>query len=139
MSENYEGLSILDINTSDAVEPTVAEEGEYKIRITSYKKYDDGNFIKTSDSGNAGFVVNFDIPDEVTSKGFSKWIQVPTNGMEPKKLNGVKFQLDCFKRAFNMTEINFNKVGMEGYALLGVENDPQYGEKNFIRKFITGA
>ncbi len=140
MSDNYEGQSILDIDTSSAQEPTVVPDGEYMIRITGFRKDQEGNIIRTSDKGNQYFIVTFDIPQEEMSKGLSKVFSVPTSDMEPKRVNAIKWDLECFKRAFNLVDINFNNmIGKEGYALLKVTNSIEYGEQNEIRKFITGA
>ena len=135
------GESILDINTSDAQEPTVVEDGEYKIRITGFRKDNDGKIVRTKEeTGNKFFIVTFDIPDEVTSRGFSKIFTVPVDGMDPKRLNSVKWDLECLKRAFNLTELNFNTmVGREGYALLRKTSSAEYGDQNEVVKFITGA
>lgn len=135
------GESILDIDTGDAVEPICVEDGEYKIRITGFKKDKDGKIVRTkTETGNKFFIVNFDIPYEASSKNFSKIFSVPVEGMDAKKLNGVKWDLECLKRAFNLTELNFNEmVGREGYAILRKVSSEQYGEQNDIVKFIIGA
>jgi len=139
-TENYEGASILDIDTSSAQEPTVVPDGEYMIRITGFRKDSEGNIVRTSDKGNQYFIVTFDIPQEEMSKGLSKVFSVPTSDMEAKRQNAIKWDLECFKRAFNLIDINFNSmIGKEGYALLKVTNSAEYGEQNEIRKFITGA
>ena len=142
MSE-YEGSNILDIDTSDAVEATVVPAGEYHVRITGFRKDSDGNIVRTSttDRGtNKYFIITFDLPDEITAKGLSKIFSVPTDDMDAKKANMVKWDLECLKRAFSMEEINFsNMVGKEGYAILTVKNDATYGDQNEIKKFIIGA
>jgi len=140
MTDYNEGESILDIDTSDAQEPTVVDAGEYKIRITGFRKDNEGKIVRESDKGNKYFIVTFDIPSEIYSKGLSKVFSVPTEDMEPKRINAIKYDLDCFKRAFNLDELNFsNMIGREGYALLKVTSSAQYGEQNDIAKFITGA
>ena len=134
------GESILDIDTSDAQEPTVVEDGEYKVRITGFRKDQEGKIVRTSDKGNKYFILSMDIPDEAASRGFSHIMSVPTDDMEAKRLNSVKWELECFKRAFGLTEINFTTmVGREGYALLRKVSDPEYGEQNKVSKFIAGA
>jgi hypothetical protein len=139
------GDSILDVETGDAIEPAAVEAGEYKVRITGFKKGKSGNnegkIVQTKEeTGNKYFIVNFDIPEEPASKGFSKIFSVPVEGMDAKRLNGVKWELECLKRAFNLPELNFNEmVGKEGYALLKKTSSEQYGEQNDIVKFITGA
>jgi hypothetical protein len=132
--------TILDIDTSDAIEPQAVEAGEYKVRITGFRKDNEGNIVRTSQNGNKYFITVFDIPDEPASKGLSHILSVPTEDMDPKRLNGVKWQLELLKRAFGLTEINFDSmIGREGYAMLTLDNDPEYGEQNRIQKFIVGA
>jgi hypothetical protein len=73
-------------------------------------------------------------------RALSHILSVPTEDMDPKRLNGVKWQLELLKRAFGLTEINFDSmIGREGYAMLTLDNDPEYGEQNRIQKFIVGA
>jgi len=137
--ENENG-TILDIDTSDAVEPQAVEPGEYKIRITGFRKDNEGKIVRESANGGRYFIVTFDIPDEEFSKGLSSIFSVPTADMEPKRANGVKWQLELFKRAFNLDELNFDAmIGREGYALLTLVDSEEYGEQNNIKKFIAGA
>jgi hypothetical protein len=138
--EDYNDVdeTILDIDTSDAIEPACVEPGEYEIRITGFRK-SEGKIVRQSDKGNKYFIVTFDIPSEEASKGFSKIFSIPTPDMEPKRKNSCKWDLDCFKRAFGMMELNFNDmVGKMGYAIIGKSTSEQYGEQNDIKKFVTG-
>lgn len=138
MSKEYG--TILDVDTSDAIEPQAVEEGEYKIRITGFRKDSDGNIVRTAESGNKYFIVVFDIPDIAASKGLSQIYSVPTADMEPKQLNSSKWALESFKRCFGVSEINFDAlIGREGYAILGLKNDPEYGEQNVVKKLVVPA
>ena len=133
------GESILDIDTSDAIEPAVVEPGEYEIRITGFRKDNNGRIVRSSDSGWKGFIITFDIPSEITSKGLSRVFSVPTEDLEEKRVNSIKWDLECFKQAFGLSEINFNAmVGKTGWALLKKVVSDDYGEQNEIAKFITG-
>lgn len=135
------GDSILDIDTGDAIEPACVEDGEYKIRITGFKKDKSDKIVRTKEeTGNKFFIINFEIPQEAASKSFSKFFSVPVEGMEPKRLNSVKWELECLKRAFGLAELNFNQmIGREGYAILRKTSSEEYGEQNDIVKFIIGA
>ncbi len=137
---DYENSTLLDIDTSDAQEPAAVEDGEYKIRITGQRKDQEGVIVRTSQKGNSFFIITFDLPEEPLSKGLSQIFSVPTEDMEPKRINAIKWQLECFKRAFNLTELNFDAmIGKEGYALLRKTFSEEYGEQNDVKKFITGA
>jgi hypothetical protein len=133
------GETIIDVDTSDAVEPSVVEDGEYKIRITGFNK-DNGKIIRIDKNGGKYFLTVFDIPNEPASKSFSKFFSIPDESqMDKKKLNSSKWDLELFKRAFGLSEINFSTmVGAEGWAMLGTQVDEQYGDKNYVKKFITG-
>ena len=132
--------TLIDIDTSDAREPMAVEDGEYKIRITGYRKDNEGKIIRTSDSGNTYFIVAFDIPDQEFSKGFSKIFSLPNADTGAKRLNAIKWDLDCFKRCFGIVDLDLAAIiNKEGWAMLVKKNDPVYGETNEIKKFITGA
>jgi len=136
----FEGDSVLDVDTGDAREPSVVDDGEYLIRITGFRKDAEGRIVRTSASGNRYFIVALDIPEEEFSKSFTHILSVPTDDMDPKQLNAVKWALECFKRCFDLDELNFNNMpGKTGYAILRKDSDPVYGEQNKVRKLITGA
>lgn len=131
--------TILDIETSDSQEPSCVEPGEYQIRITGFRKDAQGKIVRTSEKGSKYFIITFDIPNEEFSKGLSKVFSVPSEGMEPKRVNAIKWDLECFKRAFGLATLDFNDmVGREGWAMLKTTSSPQYGEQNEVAKFITG-
>lgn len=134
------GETFLDIDTSDAMEPTVAApDTEHLIRIIGYKKDEDGKIVRTSDSGWKYFLVLFEFPNDISAKTFSQIYSVPNDQMDAKQVNSAKWDIECLKRCFGVTELNFNDmIGKEGYAIIGVKED-SYGEQNYIKKLITGA
>lgn len=139
--------SILDIDTSDAVEPSAVEAGEYEIRITGQRKDQDGNVVRTSGSGNEYFIITFDIPSEEASKGFSKVFSTPSPEMEPKRRNATKWAIEEFKRCFGLTTLTIFKnkdatcwdamIGAKGYVLLSRVETEKYGAQNEIKKFLV--
>lgn len=132
--------AFIDIDTSDAREPMAVDDGEYKVRITGYNKDKNGNVIRTGDTGNRYFIVNFDIPDEEYSKGLSQIFSLPGESTDAKRLNSIKWSLELFKKCFGVIDLDLNSlIGKEGWALLVKTSDPVYGEQNKIKKFITGA
>ena len=139
-SDSTTQSTFIDIDTSDAREPMAVDDGEYKIRITGYNKDKEGNIIRTSDTGNRYFIVNFDIPDEEFSKGLSQIFSLPGPDTDAKRLNSIKWSLELFKKCFGVVDLDLNGlIGKEGWALLVKTSDPVYGEQNKIKKFITGA
>jgi len=139
MPEYEENPTILDIDTSDACEPKAVDDGEYKLRITGQRKDAKGKVVRTSDKSDGFFIITFDIPEEPFSKGLSKIFSVPTDDMELKQINAIKWDLECFKQAFNLSDLNWDAmIGREGYGLLRKVSSEAYGEQNQIKLFITG-
>jgi len=134
VEETYDGemSTFLDIDTSDAVEPTVVGPGEYRLRII------DCTYARNK-NGDPYLMPLFEIPDEPTSKPFSHYLGLPVDSMDDKTKNTVKWRLESFQRCFgfSLKGINISQlVGLEGWALLGVKDDPEYGEQNVIKKYI---
>jgi hypothetical protein len=128
-------MGFLDINLSDAVEPNVVPgEEEYQIRLLSITEGTDKN-------GYPYILPRFDIPDHPTSKDFTKFLYLPRDGMDSKELNKIKWNLLNFLNAFNIDhsqQIDLNMVGgSTAWAILGVSENEQYGEQNYVKKFIA--
>ena len=138
-------MSFLDIDTSDAVEPScVPGDIEYKVRIIAYREKEDEegklNKILINQNGEPYISPIFEIPSEPTSKDFNTYIPLPHDEMDPKTLAKAKWRLEEFKRCFNIPQGRVdlaNTIGNEGYVILGLKEDPQYGEQNFIKKMIV--
>jgi len=147
MSPIYDELdsmedTILNIDTSDAVEPSAVEGGEYLIRITGQRKATDeegvSRVVRTGPEGKKYFIIIFDIPSEETSKGFSKIFSVPSEDMEPKRKNSAKWNIEEFKRCFGLTDLNWDiMIGKTGWAILNKVTKEGYGEQNEIYKFLV--
>lgn len=133
-------MSILDLtnyNVPEAEEPTAAEAGEYEIRIIEC----DG--VRENEAGNPYILPRFEIPSEPTSKDFTKYMALPHDDMDPKKLARTLATLKNFGAAFGIDfsrQIEFDELpGLTGWVILGVENSDEYGDQNYIKRFITGA
>ena len=125
-------MAFLDMDFSDVVEPRVAAaDTEYKLRITDVKEGTDKN-------GNAYLMPRFEIIEEVGAKDFSYFLGLPHPGLDAKKLNAAKFKLKSFMDAFDIAYSSdpADWVGQEGWAILGVEENAQYGQSNYIKKFV---
>ena len=135
------GESFLDIDTSDAIEPALMEDGtENLIRIIGYNKQDD-NIVRESDSGYKHFLVLFDFPNEIAAKSFPQIYSIPTDPMDEKQTNRAKWELELLKRAFQIEGgINFEEiVGNEGWAIIGKKDENKgFGEQNYIKKLLAG-
>ena len=124
--------TFLDVPTGDAVEPKAMPAGEYKLRITSALMGVDKN-------GHDYFLPRFEIPKEPFAKEFTRFFGLPHSEMTDKQVNAAKFNLDSFKKCFKIKKDKFSMdeiIGMEGWAILGLGEDDEYGEQNYIKKFI---
>ena len=138
--------SIYNMDLNDAQEPTCVEAGEYKVRCTGFRKDKDSNTVRTfnKDGYDLPYVlVMLDIPNEPSSKDFTFFLGLPSTeegAMTPKELNTVKWRTKEFLTAFKMEELNFNLFqGAEAYAILDIKSDPEYGDQNIVKRFISGA
>lgn len=137
-------MSFLDIDTSEAVEPTaVPGDKEYKIRIVGYieKEIDEEmEKIWNTKNGDPCFMPIFEIADEPTAKEFNHFMPIPHKNMTEKENNSCLWRLEQFKRAFSIPEGRVDledTIGNEGWAILGLKEDEEYGEQNFIKKMIV--
>ena len=125
-------MAILDLDFSDVVEPrTVEADKEYKLRITDVKE-------GTNKNGEPYLMPRFEILDEVGAKDFTKYLGLPSASMDAKKMNNTKYGLKLFLEAFGLPAASepSDWVGAEGWAILGVEENDQYGAQNFVKKFV---
>ena len=125
-------MAFLDMDFNDVVAPTTAEAGsEYLIRIIDVKEGTDKN-------GNAYVMPRFEIPEVVGAKDFTYFIGLPHEQMTPKQLNSCKYKLKVFLDSFKLPYASepSDWVGAEAWAILGVEENEQYGAQNFVKKFV---
>ena len=125
-------MAFLDLDFNDVVEPRVADpDKEYKLRITDVKEGTDKN-------GNPYLMPRFEVCDEVGVKDFSYFLGLPNSNMDAKRLNNCKYKLKCFLEAFGLPAASDPQdwTGSEGWAILGVEENDQYGPQNFVKKLV---
>lgn len=125
-------MAFLDMNFDDVVEPTVAPaDAEYKLRILDVREGNDKN-------GNPYLMPRLEILEVVGAKDFSYFLSLPNETMDAKKLNNTKYRLKCFLDAFKLPYSSDPQEwpGSEGWAILGIQEDEQYGEQNYIKKFV---
>ncbi len=126
--------TFLDVDTSDAVEPKAEPAGEHKIRVIGADNGIDKN-------QHPYFLPRFEIPEKPTSKDFTKFHTLPYDGMSEKDLERAKWNLDQFKKCFGLPSegrLNVSEmIGLEGWAILGMKEDQEYGEQNYVRKYIA--
>lgn len=130
-------MGILKVNLGDVKEPVVIEANtEVTIRIISVKEGVDKN-------GNNYIQPLFEVPSVPEAKSFSKYYAIPNDEMDAKKKQQSGWALLQFFTAFNLDPNGEHDtedlIGLEADAILGVESSEQYGEQNFIKRFVTGA
>lgn len=128
-------MGFLDIDLNDVQEPTaVPGDQEYKLRIIGCKMDDDKN-------GNPYLLPRFEVEGEPAAKEFTKFLRIPHGELDDKQINSAKWQLKSFSDAFEIDMAATNSpddlIGAEGWAILGLSEDPEYGEQNYVKKFIT--
>ena len=129
--------------SEDYTEPTaVPGDTEYKLRIVDVKvdpSTPDG--LPRDKNGNAYLMPRFEILNEPTAKEFGRYMAVPNADMDAKKRNSCGFSIKQFFSAFDLDSASLNDpldmVGSEGWAILGLEDNEQYGEQNYVKKFIV--
>ena len=129
-------MSIIDLagGVADAVELIVVPaDEEYKVRIISC----DARMNKNDEPY---MLPRFEVSDEPLAKEFSKYLPLPFNGQDEKKANLCKLALKNLFDAFGVEageQIDSEElIGLEGWVILGVEEDDVYGTTNFIKRFI---
>jgi hypothetical protein len=128
-------MPVINVDTSGAVEPTVVAAGtEVELRIVDVKVANDKN-------GHLYMMPRFEVVGEPYSKEFTKFLGMPHAEMDAKKKNQTLSALQAFERCFgcNLQQDDTDQiVGLTGWAILGVEETPEYGEQNYVKKFIVG-
>ena len=130
-----ESSSFLDIDVGDAQEPVVVPDGEEcLVRLIGMT----GGINKNNDPYT---IWRFDVPDRPNAKEFTKYLPIPTDKMDAKEKNTAKWKFKTYWEAFAVDHtqtINFDNVaGGQCWALLGVSEDDEYGEQNYIKRLIT--
>ena len=125
-------MTFLDIDVDSAIEPrSVPADVEYELRILEVKHGVDKN-------GNPYIMPRFEVINEVGAKDFTKFFGLPTDSDDAKKKNSKAWAIKAFCKAF---KINANSdtdtwIGATGWAILGVEENEQYGPQNYIKRFV---
>lgn len=128
-----------DMGLDEGQEPKAVAPGkEYKIRILE--------ITEGEDKREWDYIMpRFEIIDDPFSKDFTHFLNIPDKAkMDVKTLNRVKHGpigfvnfLKCF--GFDPTaRINFpdQGPGHEGWAVLGVKKSEEYGEQNYVQRFV---
>jgi len=117
-------------------EPKALPDGtEAKLRIVSVRKAQDKNDLTY-------FQPMLEVPDEPLSKDFTHFLHLPNKSeMSTKRYNQARFNLKVFMECFEQDPSRgFDPLedwpGAEGWAILGVKESDEYGQQNYVKKFI---
>lgn len=129
-------MSFLDSSMfQNTYEPKSLAEGEYQLRILNLEMKDSqktgGKFIQAT----------FEIVNEPEAKNVYHVMMLPTANDDEKKKNGRTRAIIAFAAAFG---VDVTKEGLKpeamignmGWAILREEDDPEYGTKNSVKKFV---
>ena len=127
-------LAALDLENAPEIKAVPANE-EYKLRIIDCKAGRDKN-------EDDFLLPRFEVVDHPTSKDFTRYIRLPSDSMDDKKMAKTKSLLRTFFECFDVDlSRKFDPEdflpGLEGWAILGLEESEEWGEQNYIKKFIT--
>ena len=121
---------ILDYNLEDVPELKAVAPGEYSLTIINVEEKIDKN-------GNPGILVVMKIVDE-DAKPVITWLSLPKDDEEAEvrdnKLRNLKRFLECFSLTLPL-EVS-DMVGSEGWVILQLKDNEEYGEQNKIKKFL---
>ena len=121
----------------DAPAPHILDKGsEVQIRITTVRE-------GVSDKNNCRwFMPNFDVPSDPMAKEFNTFFWNPLDNAKldekQRQKNNYNFQqfVQCF--GIDLKKFNFDDLaGKKGWAILGVQKDEEFGDKNFISKYVV--
>jgi hypothetical protein len=129
--------SDLEQEIKNAPEPKVLPAGsEVYARIISVRS-------GVSDKNDcAWYMPVFDVPDDPMVIEFNKFMwELDKEKLDPKQfaraLNDFQKFAECFgldySRPFSWED---DLVGLEGWVILGIQKDDEYGDKNTIKKFV---
>jgi hypothetical protein len=129
-------MSFLDIDLGDAKEPKAVAAGEYQVRLTDLTSDNDKN-------GNPYILARLDIPSSAGSKDFTQFMGLPRASMTEKEANNAKWRMKTFFEAFGIDhtkKIDLDTIkGKMAWAILGVKPDDEYGDQNYVKKWVHAA
>jgi hypothetical protein len=135
--DNTSSETILNLNVDEAIDLIVMDDNtEAQLRIESAE-------IKHSQKDGSPYLnLRCSIPSEVTANDIYHIMMLPKD--HEKTQNPKKFNMDLkrFKDLYSATgtpngQVDIRElVGKEFYAILGVQEDDQYGKRNTIKRIV---
>jgi len=127
----------LNLDVANVEEPKPVAAGEYKLEIIHTE-------IKESKkSGKPYLSVGFAIADNEDAETIFHVLMLPHAEEDPKNKKMFQRNLKRFAQAFDAPlegEFDIESLkGNTGFAILAVEEDEEYGERNVIKRFVQSA
>ena len=132
-------MTVVDLtgqSIDEAQDPICVTPGEYKLRLIEC----DG--IRQNKADNDYILPRFEVVGEPLAKDFTYYLPLFSEDYDEKRSSRVAAGIKNFCLCFGIPTDSFDTdelQGLEGWAMLGVSDDPQYGEQNYIKKFVVGA
>ncbi len=125
------------VDCSDVVDPYVMDaDAEVELRIIDVSQANDKN-------GNPYIMPRFEVVGEIAAKEFSYYLGLTTEAMTPKQKNASASKYRAFCTAFEIDHSEEQEpedwIGLEGVAIVGVSESDQYGEQNYVKRFVEAA
>jgi len=131
--------SYLDINVDDAQDiHTLPNDSECMLRVEEAAINP-----KKDDASKQVFYLMLTDPNDPTFQEVKLWMTVPDAEQEardPRAYNKSLLRWRDFYKAIGHSGGPFDPeaiVGVDVWVLLGEEDDPQFGLRNFVRKFVV--
>jgi len=128
-------MSLLSVNVNEVEDLHIVPSGEYLLEIRS------AEVKKSVKTGGDYLMVWFQFKEEEASKDVNNVFMLPTDEDDERKKGSRLRALKSFCQAFEYDASNGieseDLVGLEGYAIIGEREDPEYGEQNYIRRWVA--
>ena len=138
-------LDLTDERLEDAVEPKAVDDGEYTLKLVDWMTTDSGEVTRKNSSDNPYIMPIFEIiecEEAVFAKNISHYLPLLHEDMDKKEKNNTLWKLKEFFEALGIDytqRIDYEDlIGKTTDALLTVLDDPDFGEQNRIKRFVTG-
>jgi hypothetical protein len=135
-------MSLMDFSSvekeiQDAPAPHILPKGtEAQVRIIGVNE-------GVSDKNNSRwFMPRFDVPADPMAKEFNAffWNPLDNSKLDEKQKQQNNYNFGQFVKCFGIDLKSFDfesLAGKKGWAILGVQKDDEYGDKNTISKYIV--
>lgn len=124
---------VVNVPMDDVVDMIAVNPGEYKVRILQVNSGVDKN-------GSPYLLPRLEVEGEPYAKDFTYFIGLPGGQDDAKQINRkkLKFRDFCLAFGFNPAEqhVLSDFEGALAWATLGKEETDEYGEQNYVKKFI---